>query len=123
MAPFGSMIPMRMSGFSPYFDRPELGFADLTPAPQYPDIYRLPDSELPAKRRYTALREYVEAMRALWTEDIASYDGEFVSFGGSWAYPNRCRRTSPSWSGQAARTDLQPARGERGRLAHHPVRV
>lgn len=47
----------------------------------------LADHGIPAKRRYTALREYVEAMRALWTEDVASYDGEFVSFGGSWAYP------------------------------------
>ena len=26
-------------------------------------------------------------MRALWTQDEASYDGEFVSFGPSWAYP------------------------------------
>jgi alkanesulfonate monooxygenase SsuD/methylene tetrahydromethanopterin reductase-like flavin-dependent oxidoreductase (luciferase family) len=47
----------------------------------------LADHGIPAKHRYTALREYVEAMRALWTEDVASYDGEFVSFGGSWAYP------------------------------------
>ena len=47
----------------------------------------LADHGIPAKLRYTALREYVEAMRALWTEDVASYDGRFVSFGGSWAYP------------------------------------
>ncbi len=33
------------------------------------------------------LREYVEAMRALWTQEEAAYDGEFVSFGPSWAYP------------------------------------
>jgi alkanesulfonate monooxygenase SsuD/methylene tetrahydromethanopterin reductase-like flavin-dependent oxidoreductase (luciferase family) len=33
------------------------------------------------------LREYVEAMRALWTQEEASYAGEFVSFGASWAYP------------------------------------
>ena len=32
--------------FSPYFDRPEMGFATLRPAPQYPEIYRLPESEL-----------------------------------------------------------------------------
>ena len=25
------------------------------------------------------------AMRALWTQEEASYDGEFVSFGPSWA--------------------------------------
>jgi len=33
------------------------------------------------------LREYVEAMRALWTQEQASYSGEFVSFGPSWAWP------------------------------------
>ena len=47
----------------------------------------LADHGIPGRFRYTALREYVEAMRALWTEDVASYEGRFVSFGGSWAYP------------------------------------
>jgi ribosomal peptide maturation radical SAM protein 1 len=32
--------------FSPYFDRPELGFAELRPAPQYELIYQLPEREL-----------------------------------------------------------------------------
>ncbi|GAB2764597.1 LLM class F420-dependent oxidoreductase [Nocardioides salsibiostraticola] len=47
----------------------------------------LEDHHVPAARRRTVLKEYVEAMRALWTQDEASYDGEFVSFGKSWAYP------------------------------------
>jgi probable F420-dependent oxidoreductase len=47
----------------------------------------LEDHHVPADRRRTVLREYVEAMRALWTQDEAAYDGEFVSFGPSWAYP------------------------------------
>ena len=47
----------------------------------------LEDHHVPADRRRTVLREYVEAMRALWTQEEASYDGEFVSFGPSWAYP------------------------------------
>jgi len=47
----------------------------------------LEDHHVPARRRRTVLREYVEAMRALWTQEEASYDGEFVSFGPSWAYP------------------------------------
>jgi probable F420-dependent oxidoreductase len=47
----------------------------------------LADHHVPAGRRRTVLREYVEAMRALWTQEEASYDGEFVSFGASWAYP------------------------------------
>ena len=47
----------------------------------------LADHHVPADRRRTVLREYVEAMRALWTEEVAAYSGEFVSFGPSWAYP------------------------------------
>ncbi|MBB4910845.1 LLM class F420-dependent oxidoreductase [Actinophytocola algeriensis] len=55
----------------------------------------LADHGVPAKLRYTALREYVEAMRALWTDDVASYDGRFVSFGGSWAYPKPVQEHVP----------------------------
>lgn len=47
----------------------------------------LADHGVPGGRRRTALKEYVEAMRALWTQDEAAYDGEFVSFGPSWAWP------------------------------------
>ena len=47
----------------------------------------LADHHVPAARRRTVLKEYVEAMRALWTQEEAAYDGEFVSFGPSWAYP------------------------------------
>ena len=47
----------------------------------------LTDHHVPANKRRTVLKEYLEAMRALWTEEEASYDGEFVSFGPSWAYP------------------------------------
>jgi len=47
----------------------------------------LADHHVPAGRRRTVLREYLEAMRALWTQEEAAYDGEFVSFGPSWAYP------------------------------------
>ncbi|WP_372729552.1 LLM class F420-dependent oxidoreductase [Nocardioides sp.] len=47
----------------------------------------LADHHVPAARRRTVLKEYLAAMRALWTQQEASYDGEFVSFGPSWAYP------------------------------------
>ena len=47
----------------------------------------LADHGIPGDRKRTALKEYLEAMRALWTEDEAAYEGEFVSFGPSWAYP------------------------------------
>jgi probable F420-dependent oxidoreductase len=47
----------------------------------------LADHGVPAARRRTVLREYVEAMRALWTQEEAAYDGEFVKFGPCWAFP------------------------------------
>jgi len=47
----------------------------------------LSDHHVPAEKRRTVLKEYLEAMRALWTQEEASYDGEFVKFGPSWAYP------------------------------------
>ncbi|GAA3353868.1 hypothetical protein GCM10020366_08660 [Saccharopolyspora gregorii] len=51
----------------------------------------LADHQVPAHRRRTALREHLEAMRALWTEEEAEYSGEFVRFGPSWAYPKPSR--------------------------------
>src|SRR5213083_214435 len=34
----------------------------------------------PFQRRWQVLRERVEAMKAIWTQEEASYTGEFVSF-------------------------------------------
>ena len=45
------------------------------------------DHGVPPSKRRTVLREYVEAMRSLWTDEQAEYDGEFVKFGPSWAWP------------------------------------
>ncbi|WP_027927672.1 LLM class F420-dependent oxidoreductase [Amycolatopsis benzoatilytica] len=55
----------------------------------------LADHGVPGNRRRTALREYLEAMRALWTEDEASYAGEFVEFGPSWAWPKPVQEKVP----------------------------
>jgi probable F420-dependent oxidoreductase len=51
------------------------------------NVDELTDHGVPGNRRRTALREHLEAMSALWTEEEAAYDGEFVSFGPSWAWP------------------------------------
>jgi ribosomal peptide maturation radical SAM protein 1 len=37
---------LKVERFSPYFDRPELGFGELRPAEQYRHIYDLPETEL-----------------------------------------------------------------------------
>ncbi|MFC7343381.1 LLM class F420-dependent oxidoreductase [Saccharopolyspora griseoalba] len=39
------------------------------------------------RHRRTALREHLEAMQALWSQQEASYRGEHISFGPSWAFP------------------------------------
>lgn len=53
------------------------------------------DHGIPGTRRKTALREHLEAMRALWTQEEAAYDGDFVSFGPSWAYPKPVQQPLP----------------------------
>lgn len=39
------------------------------------------------RSRRRRVHEYVEAMRALWTDDEATFHGEFVSFERAWAWP------------------------------------
>ncbi|MDT7683866.1 MAG: hypothetical protein QOG57_4176, partial [Pseudonocardiales bacterium] len=55
----------------------------------------LADHHVPPGRRRTMLREYLEAMRALWTQEEASYEGEFVNFGPSWAWPKPAQAHIP----------------------------
>lgn len=61
----------------------------------------LADHHVPANKRRTVLREYLEAMRALWSRDEASYAGTYVEFGPSWAWPKPVNRTVPVLIGAA----------------------
>jgi probable F420-dependent oxidoreductase len=47
------------------------------------------------KRRWKLLRERVEAMKAIWTEDEASYHGEFVNFDAIWSWPKPAQKPHP----------------------------
>src|SRR4051812_13101169 len=47
----------------------------------------LDDHHVPAGKRRTVLREYLEAMTSLWSQEEGDYEGEFVQFGPSWAWP------------------------------------
>jgi alkanesulfonate monooxygenase SsuD/methylene tetrahydromethanopterin reductase-like flavin-dependent oxidoreductase (luciferase family) len=42
---------------------------------------------VPVRKRRTVLREYLELMQRLWTEDVASYEGEHARLAPSWAWP------------------------------------
>lgn len=66
------------------------------------NVDELADHAVPGGKRRTVLREYLEAMRALWTQDEASYAGEFVSFGASWAWPKPAQAHIPVIVGAGA---------------------
>jgi probable F420-dependent oxidoreductase len=52
------------------------------------------------ERRAHRTREYIEAMRLLWSGEQASYSGEFVNFRGALSYPKPARnRSVPIWFG------------------------
>ena len=55
----------------------------------------LTDHGVPPRRRRAVLAETLGAMRALWEQDEASYDGEFVRFGPSWAWPKPVQSRIP----------------------------
>lgn len=59
------------------------------------NLEEMADHGVPPGRRRTMLREYLEAMTALWSEETASYDGEFVRFGPSWAWPKPVQQPRP----------------------------
>jgi len=45
--------------------------------------------------RFKMMREYVLAMKALWTEEEASFHGEFVKFDPVWSWPKPAQRPHP----------------------------
>jgi probable F420-dependent oxidoreductase len=45
--------------------------------------------------RWERMREHVEAMKALWTQDEASYEGRFVRFEPSWSWPKPLQKPHP----------------------------
>ncbi|GAA1479764.1 LLM class F420-dependent oxidoreductase [Gordonia sinesedis] len=65
------------------------------------NLDELADHRVPPQRRRTMLREYLEAMRALWSQEEAEYHGEFVDFGSSWAWPKSTQQRIPVLLGAA----------------------
>jgi probable F420-dependent oxidoreductase len=65
---------------------------------------------LPGDRRVLRLRENLEVMRLLWTQDDVSYDGELVSFSGVTIEPKPVQRPGPPvWFGAGAPPALRRA--------------
>jgi alkanesulfonate monooxygenase SsuD/methylene tetrahydromethanopterin reductase-like flavin-dependent oxidoreductase (luciferase family) len=53
------------------------------------------DHGITMRDRRAVMREHVLAMRALWTDDVASFDGEFVHLPPSWSWPKPVRPGGP----------------------------
>jgi probable F420-dependent oxidoreductase len=47
------------------------------------------------KERRDIAREHVLAMQALWRDDVAAFDGEYVHLAPSWAWPKPAQRPGP----------------------------
>jgi alkanesulfonate monooxygenase SsuD/methylene tetrahydromethanopterin reductase-like flavin-dependent oxidoreductase (luciferase family) len=47
------------------------------------------------QRRWKVLRERVEAMKTIWTQDEPTYQGEFVSFDPIWQWPKPVQKPHP----------------------------
>jgi probable F420-dependent oxidoreductase len=47
------------------------------------------------RKRFSIMRERVEAMKEIWTSDEASYDGEHVAFDRIWSWPKPVQRPHP----------------------------
>ncbi len=47
------------------------------------------------RTRMRLMAERIEAMKAIWTEDEASYHGEFVNFDRIWSWPKPAQRPHP----------------------------
>src|SRR5215510_3824832 len=49
----------------------------------------------PFQRRWKVLRERIEAMKAIWSQEAAEYHGEFVNFDPIWSYPKPLQKPHP----------------------------
>jgi probable F420-dependent oxidoreductase len=47
------------------------------------------------RTRWKLMRERVEAMKAIWTQEEAEYHGEFVDFGPMWCWPKPVQKPHP----------------------------
>ncbi|MEZ5232509.1 MAG: TIGR03619 family F420-dependent LLM class oxidoreductase [Acidimicrobiales bacterium] len=65
--------------------------------------------ELPFKLRYSAMRERVDALRRIWTEEAPACDGRFEKFSAAWVYPKPVQQPVPIALGNAGKVGIQHA--------------
>ena len=59
------------------------------------NVEEMRDHGTDASRRFKLMRERIEAIRAIWTQDEASYSGEFVNFERIWSWPKPLQQPHP----------------------------
>ena len=59
------------------------------------NIEEMEDHGVDPERRFGRMREGVEAMRALWTQDEASYAGDQIAFEPTWSWPKPLQPGGP----------------------------
>jgi probable F420-dependent oxidoreductase len=59
------------------------------------NLEEMEDHGTDPRRRFKLLRERVEAMKAIWTQDEAEYHGELVDFGPLWSWPKPVQKPYP----------------------------
>jgi len=63
---------------------------------------------VPYERRGDRADEYIQAMKAIWTEQIASYKGDFIEFKNAEVYPKPVQKPHPPvWVGGESRAALR----------------
>jgi probable F420-dependent oxidoreductase len=65
--------------------------------------------DVPFARRYQAMRERIAALRAIWSEETPSFDGEWDRFEESWIYPKPAQGTIPVALGNAGPLGIEHA--------------
>jgi probable F420-dependent oxidoreductase len=59
------------------------------------NVDEMEDHGVDPKRRRSLVREKILAMKALWTQDEASFAGEFVNLQPSWSWPKPVQQPNP----------------------------
>jgi probable F420-dependent oxidoreductase len=78
--------------------------------------------KVPFNRRGAMANEYLAAIRTLWTNEVASFDGKFISFRNVHALPAPMTKPHPPiWVGGASDGALR--RAVRYGNAWHPIRI
>src|SRR4051794_29973194 len=54
---------------------------------------------VPTSKRGVMTDDYLQAMRAIWTQPLASYDGRFISFRDAEIFPKPVQAPLPMWVG------------------------